>query len=138
TVVTVDSAITFNKVRENDSDGGNQGAQNPATLKVVPSGCVVESTKEGQLNHFEIDVSENRITVYGTDAGRTSPLVKLATVVKASLGFTRGLVWLEDVHYNANKDIGGNQKLQGLHTFTWDNVGFDGPLLARDLGFDAA
>jgi len=25
-----------------------------------------------------------------------------------------------------------------MHTFTWDNVGFDGPMLPRDLGFDAA
>jgi hypothetical protein len=138
TVVTVASAITFNKFRENDSDGGNAGPQNPATLKVVPAGCVVEPTKRGQLNHFEIDVAKDRITVYGTDAGRTAPLVKLATVVHANLGFTRGLVWLEDVHYNGNKDIGGNQKLQGLHTFTWDNVGFDGPVLPRDLGFDVA
>jgi len=26
---------------------------------------------------------------------------------------------------------------QAMHTFTWDNVGFDGPLLPRDLAFDA-
>jgi hypothetical protein len=138
TVVTVASAITINNYKENDSDTGNAGPQNPATLKVVPYGCVVEPTKPGQLNHFEIEVSKNRITVYGTDAGRTSPLIHLATIVNANVGVSRGLIWLEDVHYNANKDIGGNQKLQGLHTFTWDNVGFDGPVLPRDLGFDAA
>jgi hypothetical protein len=137
TVVTVASAITINNYKENDSDKGDKSPQNPATLQVVPYGCVVEPTRPGQLNHFELDVSENRITVYGTDAGRTAPLVHLATILNANLGFTRGLIWLEDVHYNANKDIGGNQKLQALHTFTWDNVGFDGPLLPRDLGFDA-
>jgi len=137
TVVAVSSAITINDYKVNDSDGGDAGPQNPATLKVVNDGCVVEPTKRGQLNHFEIDVSENRVTVYGTDAGRTSPLIKMATIVNAHLGFIRGLVWLEDVHYNANKDIGGDEKLQGLHTFTWDNVGFDGPVLPRDLGFDA-
>ena len=28
--------------------------------------------------------------------------------------------------------------MQAIHTFTWGNVGFDGPILPRDLGFDAA
>jgi hypothetical protein len=49
-----------------------------------------------------------------------------------SLTLTRGLIWIEDVHYNGDKD--GLD--QGTHTFTWDNVGFDGPVLARDLAFD--
>jgi hypothetical protein len=97
---------------------------------------VTEPTKAGQLNHFEIDVSQNQIDVYGTNAGTTTPLIHLATIANANLGFTRGLVWLEDVHYNANKDI--DPTLQGMHTFTWDNVGFDGPVLPRDLAFDAA
>src|SRR5262249_13854408 len=33
--------------------------------------------------------------------------------------------------YNGNKF--GNQ---GTHSFRWDNLGFDGPVLPRDLGFD--
>jgi fermentation-respiration switch protein FrsA (DUF1100 family) len=41
------------------------------------------------------------------------------------------LVWLEDVHYNANK-FGD----QANHTFVWDNLGFDGPKTYRDLTFD--
>ena len=136
-VVTVATAITVNNYQENDSDKGDMSPVNPATLQVVPYGCVVEPTRPGQLNHFQIDVSENRIEVYGTNAGRTRPLVHLATVLNANLGITRGYIWLEDVHYNGNKDIGGNEKLQGMHTFTWANVGFDGPVLPRDLGFDA-
>jgi hypothetical protein len=137
-VVSVSSAITVNNYQENDSDKGDMSPQNPATLNVVPYGCVVEPARPGQLNHFQIDVSENRITVYGTNAGRTRPLVHLATILNANLGFTRGYMWLEDDHYDANKDIGGNEKLQAMHTFTWANAGFDGPILPRDLGFDAA
>jgi hypothetical protein len=49
-----------------------------------------------------------------------------------TMPLTRGLVWMEDAHYNACKDPG----TQCNHTFAWDNFGFDGPVLQRDLGFD--
>jgi hypothetical protein len=137
TVVSVSSAITVDDYRENDSDGGDTGPQNPGTLHVVRYGCVAEPTRRGQLNHFQIDVSTDTIVVYGTDAGKSRPLVHIVTIRNAALGFTRGYIWLEDVHYNANKDINGDTLLQAMHTFTWDNVGFDGPILPRDLGFDA-
>jgi hypothetical protein len=135
TVVTVSSVITVKNYRENDSDAGDSSPFNPATLRVMPYGCVTEPTKPGQLNHFQIDVSEDQIAVYGTNAGRTSPLVHLATIPNADLGFTRGYIWLEDDHYDANKQV--DPRLQAIHTFTWGNVGFDGPVLPRDLGFDA-
>jgi hypothetical protein len=41
---------------------------------------------------------------------------------------------MEDAHYNGRKE--GNLRPQGVHTFSWDNVGFDGPILERDLAFD--
>lgn len=145
-VVSVGSAITVNNYAENEQDpygqdGGDSSPQNPATLQVVQTGCVTEPTAAGQLNHFEVDVSVSAIKVYGTNAfagtydPAVTPLVLLATIPNANLGFTRGLVWLEDAHYNGNKQV--NPKLQAMHTFTWDNVGFDGPALAGDLGFDA-
>jgi len=129
-VVTVNDAIAVRDYTEDDPENGGK-------LQTVRAGCVREPTRSGQLNHFEVDVSENRIVVYGTNAGTTSPLIRLATIPNADLGFTRGLIWLEDVHYNANKgvDVGVHQ---ALHTFTWDNVGFDGPVLPRDLAFDAS
>jgi hypothetical protein len=74
--------------------------------------------------------------VYGTDAftpGQPVPaLVHIATIPVA-LTFTRGVVWLEDAHYNGDKF--GNQR---TNTFTWDNVAFDGPVLPRDLGVEVA
>jgi hypothetical protein len=90
------------------------------------------------MNHYQVQVSQNRIDVYGTDAftgtwnAATNPLRHISTISGFTLGFTRGLVWLEDVHYNANKFA-----TQGTHTFRWDNFGFDGPVLPRDLSFDA-
>ena len=62
------------------------------------------------MNHYEVQVSTNQIDVYGTNAvhagtpepGHT-PLVHIATIPNANLSFTRGLVWIEDAHYNGDK-----------------------------------
>jgi hypothetical protein len=127
--VTVDSAITVSNHVANDSFMGGG-------LTVTNLGNVIEASA-GQVNHFEVRVSQSQIDIYGTNGYSGSlnltntPLVHLATIPNAGLTFTRGLVWMEDVHYNANKF--DNQR---LHTFTWSNFGFDGPVLPRDLGFD--
>jgi len=140
-MVTAASAIVINNYAENDSDSGDINPQNPGTLDFVPDNCVAEPTAAGQMNHFEIRVSENQIDIYASNAftppfnPATTPMVHLASVLNANLGFTRGLIWLEDAHYNANKQV--DAKLQAMHTFSWANVGFDGPVLPRDLGFDA-
>lgn len=93
-------------------------------------GCVKASTAVGQNNHVEIDISSTNVKVYATDAGTTGPL-KLIADANLTMPLTRGLVWMEDVHYNANKF-----NTQQSNTFSWDNFGFDGPVLPRDLGFD--
>jgi hypothetical protein len=129
--VGVDSAIVVDNYVGNDSfNGGN--------LKVVGIDSVLRAAP-GEMNHYEIDVAQNQIDVYATD-GFTgaldlakTPLHHIATIPNANLSFTRGLIWLEDVHYNANKF--GTQR---VHTFHWDNVAFDGPVLPRDLTFDIA
>jgi hypothetical protein len=89
------------------------------------------------MNHVEIQVNTGEIDVYATDAGvAPSPttLRKIATVTNANLTFTRGLIWLEDAHYNADKGPPPSQK---QHTFVWDNVAFDGPFTYRDFSYDA-
>jgi hypothetical protein len=90
----------------------------------------VRRSAPGQVNHYQIEVSQDEIDIYGTDAftpGLAVPALKhIATIPHADLNFTRGLVWFEDDHYGQNT----------VHTFNWDNVGFDGPVLPRDLGFD--
>ena len=96
--------------------------------------CVKRSVPGGPLNRFEVRVSQNRLEVWGGDPG--SSVVKLLAVGdNLGLTLTRGLVWLNDVHYNASKGGTGSQT---DHTFVWDNLGFDGPKTYRDLGFDVA
>jgi hypothetical protein len=129
-VVTVDSAVVVNNYVSDDSFTD----VHKGTISVKDVGCVRASSGPGDMNHFELRVSQNRIDVFGTDAGKTAPLRKIAVISNMKLTLTRGLIWLEDAHYNADKE--GFGAPQGIHTFTWDNVGFDGPVLPRDLAFD--
>lgn len=126
--VGVDSAVVATNYRVNDSFYGG-------SLNVTNYQDVIKSAP-GQMNHYQVRVSATQIQVYGTNpftpGSAYPPLRHVATISNfGTLGFTRGLVWLEDVHYNGNKF-----NTQGTHSFHWDNLGFDGPVLARDLGFD--
>ncbi len=127
--VGVDSAVIVRNYVGDDSFGGNLSIQGFDSMK--------EPTAPGQVNHVEVRVSQNQIDVYGTDAFSgplnlaVTPLKHLATIPNANLSFTRGLIWIEDAHYNGNKF-----NTQATNTFVWDNVGFDGPVLPRDLAFD--
>ena len=94
--------------------------------------CVVMGSANGPLNHFEVRINQNRIEVWASDAGSTN--VRLIAVAdNANVTMTRGVIWLEDGHYNAVK---GGTGSQATHTFAWDNVAFDGPKPYRDLTFD--
>jgi hypothetical protein len=124
-VWTVDSAIVIRNYSGDDSFSGGQ-------LRVEALDCVKASSGPGDMNHVELNVSQNQIDVYATDSGSSAPLKHIAVIPNANLTFTRGLIWLEDAHYNGDKF-----STQRVHTFTWANVGFDGPVLRRDLGFEA-
>jgi hypothetical protein len=127
----VDSAVTADNYSLNDSFNGG-------SLKVIGYHDVLKSGP-GQMNHYEVQVAQNDIEVYGTNPfsgtwnPSVDPLVHLASIPNVNLNFSRGLVWLEDVHYNADKF-----NTQRTNTFTWNDIGFDGPVLPRDLAFDAA
>jgi hypothetical protein len=90
----------------------------------------VDKGSAGALNHFEVRIGQQRVEVWGADPGSTAVRL-LAYADQANLPLTRGVIWLEDVHYNACKFDD-----QCDHQFVWDNVGFDGPALYRDLTFD--
>ena len=128
---TVDSAVVVRNYVYEDTNGF--GAR--SSLKLTPLDCVTSPPDgSGVTNHIELRVSQNQIDVYAADAGKTSPLKHIAVLTNANLTLSRGLVWLEDVHYNADK---GGAPSQRMHTFAWDNVAFDGPFTYRDLSFDA-
>jgi hypothetical protein len=130
----VDGAVVVTNYRVDDSFMGG-------SVSVVCYGDVVKSGP-GQVNHYEVRVSQSHIEVYGTNPfsgtwnPATNPLIHISSISGfGRLGFTRGLVWMEDVHYNGDK-FNCPPTCQGTHAFRWDNFGFDGPILRRDLGFD--
>lgn len=111
---------------------------NVTQATVNQDACVAASSSISSLNNVSVQVSSTHVTVYMSDAGG-STLVKVADApITAPL--TRGLIWIEDVHYNADKPcytaspVLPNSDCQANNTFSWDNVGFDGPVLTRDLG----
>ena len=106
----------------------------PQDIPLTQDGCVAAPSSPGQLNHFQLDISSTNIQIFGTDAGAASsgPLVLLAHASFPSpLPLSRGVIWIEDQHYNACKF-----NTECDHSFSWANVGFDGPVLPRDLTFD--
>jgi hypothetical protein len=101
--------------------------------RIQENGCArMSSGPNGTLNHVELRISQNRIEVWASDAGSTS-LRLVNTITNANLPVTRGLIWIGDAHYNANKS---GVRDDSTHTYTWDNVAFDGPATYRDLSFD--
>jgi hypothetical protein len=101
-----------------------------ADIPFTSTGCVSRGSATGALNHFELRLSVNRAEIWASDAG-SSDVRMIAYADNLRLSFTRGLVWIEHVSYNACKSDN-----QCDHTFAWDNVGFDGPKTYRDLSFD--
>lgn len=109
---------------------------NSSAASISTTGCVSQtSASAGTMNHVEMHISQAQIDVYATDAfvsgNALPPLKHLATISNVNLPLTRGVIWINDAHYNGNKF--GNQ---GTHTFFWDNVGFDGPVLNQDRTVD--
>lgn len=136
---TVDSAVVVRNYVMDDTNGLGGVRTN---MTVTGIDCVISSSGPGDMNHIELLISQGGIDVYATDAGVTaSPttLRKIATITNANLTLTRGLVWLEDAHYNADKGIRTDWPVpsQRNHTFSWDNLAFDGPFTYRDFSYDA-
>lgn len=91
--------------------------------------CITRGSATGPLNHFELRINAGGAEVWATDAGGTT--LKRIAVVQVEMPLTRGVVWLEDAHYNACKFDS-----QCDHAFAWDNLAFDGPEPYRDMTFD--
>ncbi|MGH3494843.1 MAG: hypothetical protein ACRDQ1_16625, partial [Sciscionella sp.] len=93
-------------------------------------GCVLASPGPGVDDHVEVQVNSGGIRIYASDPGNPSNTRRIADS-EFPMPLSRGLIWLEDVHYNGDKF-----NTQQTNTFTWGNVAFDGPVLPRDLGYD--
>jgi hypothetical protein len=133
---TVDSAMVIRNYIYEDVNyqGVDAGTPSNPPLKLTIMDCVVASPdNSGIMNHVEIQINANEIDVYASDAGQTALRI-IAKITNANLSLARGLVWLEDVHYNADKGFPPSQR---QHTFVWDNLAFDGPFTYRDFSYDA-
>lgn len=125
--------VVRNNIYE-DVSPGSVDYGTPSGMQYHILDCVLSSNGTS-LNHVEVKVSQSTIDVYATDAGAVT-LKHIAQITNAGLTFTRGLVWMEDSHYNADK--GPSQiPSQRNHTFIWDNLAFDGPFTYRDFSYDA-
>ena len=97
------------------------------------NGCA--KTSRGSLNHFEVQVSQSRIDVYGsdfsTDNGQTFPNNKLLYSANISLPFTRGYL-----HFNPRNHATVKYGFGPDVVFHWDNIGFDGPVIAAPRAYE--
>jgi hypothetical protein len=95
------------------------------TVDFNTAGCV--QTTIGSLNHFEIQLSQTQISVYGSDFSTdnvTFPNSKLLYQATINLPFTQGYVHIAgrnhaSIKYGVGPDV----------IFHWDNIGFDGPVI---------
>lgn len=133
---TVDGAVVSrNYVPDGDTGAGLLAPNSTLIVNTKTNDSSLDCVTLGSfnsLNHIEVRVSQAAIDVWATDAGQPT-LKHIANIPNANLSFTRGLVWIQDAHYNANKFAGDTRS---PHTFAWDNVGFDGPFTYRDASYD--
>lgn len=151
--MSVDSAIIIRDYVWEDTAAQELGSTpNAPPMSVQILDCVTQSdTRQpqgdatGPMNHVEIRISTTTIEVWASDAG-SSTLRHIANILNPALTLTRGLVWIEDVHYNASKGLCHQHSPESSpelpecqidHAFGWDNVAFDGPFVYRDFSYDA-
>jgi hypothetical protein len=122
-------AVGMTGISELYATKANKRIELPLT---VHNDCSLPAGSLGQLNHFEVRISQSHVEVWASPPASTR-LQLLVSADDVGLTFTQGVVWVEDAHYNACKS-----DTQCTHTFAWDNVGFDGPKTYRDRTFDVA
>jgi hypothetical protein len=106
------------------------------TENLLPQ-AVCLKTKQGNLNHFEVAVSQNKIEVFGTpfsaDGSEWEKPVLLQSV-DVSLPFSRGYVSIT-VHNHATLKYSADPQLDAW-VARWDNVAFDGPVISSDREYE--
>lgn len=106
-----------------------------------PFACV--PTAQGHLNHFELEVSQTHVALYGTAAssdGVTFGERVLLYETDVSLPFTRGYVHFTThnhatLKYSQNDDFGAQEETDAWVT-RWDNLGFDGPVVPNTREYE--
>jgi hypothetical protein len=103
------------------------------TVERIGSGCA--NVSAGNLNHFEVRLSQSQVEVWGsdfsTDNGNTFPNFHLLYSANISLNFTRGYV-----HFAARNHASDKYGFGWGTAYRWDNIGFDGPILPVERAYE--
>jgi hypothetical protein len=97
------------------------------TTYTVRSPCF--STQDDHANHFQMKVSQNHVDLWASDAGGGN--FRQIASVNVALSFTRGYLSFQHAQYNAAKFNSTNTM-----TYHWHAIGFDGPVLPLDRGYE--
>jgi hypothetical protein len=111
----------------------------PATITpsftVNGTGC--PKTRQGSLNHFEVQLSAQHVDIYGsdysTDNGQTFPNFRKIYSADLSVPFTRGYV-----HVSARNHATLKYGFGPDFVYHWDNIGFDGPVVSNWRAYEIA
>jgi hypothetical protein len=107
----------FNNYRESD---------------LAPANTTCVAAQPGQLNRFELRVSQTRIEVYATPSsadGTAFAAPQLLYGTALSLPFTRGYVSVTTHNHASIKYSPDPTRPIDAWVTRWDNVGFDGPVV---------
>ncbi len=88
------------------------------------------TTQNDMANHFQLKINSNHIDLWASDAGGIN-FRKVASTDVATLPLTRGYLSFQHAQYNAAK--GGAPTNVTYH---WHALGFDGPMLPTDRGYE--
>jgi len=106
----------------------------------TPADRVVIATKQGKLNHFEVEVSQTKIDVYATPFsadGKTFDAKKLLYSAAVNLPFSRGWVTISVHNHATIKYSPDHNNPIDAWIARWDNVGFDGPVITNYREYEA-
>jgi hypothetical protein len=113
--------------------------QNYTDTPIMANNGPCVATQQGKLNHFEINVSQTKVDVYGTPFSAdgvhfgTPMLMQSANV---NLPFSHGYVTIT-VHNHATLKYSDNH-MMGQWVARWDDVGFDGPVDTHSREYEVA
>jgi hypothetical protein len=94
----------------------------------VQSPCF--STHDDQANHFQLQISSTNIAVSASDAGGVN-FREIANVATQPLPLTRGYLSFQHSQYAA-----GKFNSTDTMTYHWHAIGFDGPVVPADRGYE--
>ncbi|MFO1435798.1 MAG: hypothetical protein U1F34_05360 [Gammaproteobacteria bacterium] len=118
-------------------------SRNYQQINLQPEQFVCVPTKEGNLNHVEIRLSQTHVGVYLTpysNDGVSFPAQQLLFSGDINLPFARGYVHIS-THNHATRKYSNNGDYGTTHFYDawvarWDNVGFDGPVISNTREYE--